>query len=94
MVHEDEDERTLKVGSRGKSWNVPFAEPFDLLCCRFRRTGRGIQRTEKTLRKGIGSWWRDGYIHRAMSVFFLSVKEWLVMSSALHWVGVSSGSGE
>ena len=68
MVHEDEDERTLKVGSRGKSWDVPFAEPFDLLCCRFRRTERGIQRTEKTLSKGMGSWWRDGFIRRATSV--------------------------
>ena len=47
---------------------MPFVEPFDLLCCRFRRTGRRIQRTEKTLSKGMGSWWRDGFIRRAKSV--------------------------
>ena len=28
---------------------------------RFRRTGNGSQETERTPRKGIGSWWKDGY---------------------------------
>ena len=26
------------------------------------RDGKGIQVAEKTLRKGMGSWWRDGHI--------------------------------
>ena len=68
-TNKEEDERTLKAGSRGKSWDLPLVEAFDLLGFRFRRSGRRIQRTEK-LSKGMGSWWRDGYIHRAKSVFF------------------------
>ena len=68
-TRKDEDERTLKVWSRGKSWDLPFVEVFDLLVYHFRRTGKGIQGTEKTLRKGMGSWWRDGCIYRGKSVW-------------------------
>ena len=68
-TNNEEDERTLKAGSRWKSGDLPLIEAFDLLGHRFCRSGRGIQRTEK-LSKGMGSWWRDGYIHRANSVFF------------------------
>ena len=64
----DEDERTLEVGSRGKSWDSLFVEASDLLGKRFRRTGRGIQGTERTLRKGVGGLWQDGHLCRAKSV--------------------------
>ena len=42
-TYKEENERTLKVGSRGNSWDLPLVEPFDLLGHRFRRSGRGIQ---------------------------------------------------
>ena len=34
--------------------DMPFVEVFDLLCYRFRRTGNGIQWTEKTPKHGMG----------------------------------------
>ena len=40
-------------------------EVFDFLGYRFRRNGPGIQGTERTLKKGMGSWWSDGHIYRA-----------------------------
>ena len=30
--------------------------------------GKGFQDAERTLRKGLGSWWRDRYIHRSKTV--------------------------
>ena len=56
-----EDERTLKVCCEGKSWDLQFVEVFDLLGYRLRRSGKGIQETEKTLRNRVGSWWRHGH---------------------------------
>ena len=35
---------------------------------RFQRDGKGTQGVEKTLRKGMGSWWRDADIYRSKSV--------------------------
>ena len=67
-THKGEDEKDAEIGKQSEKLGCAFAEPFDLLCCRFRRTGRGIQRTEKTLSKGMGSWWRDGFIHQRKSV--------------------------
>ena len=52
------------MGGRGKSWEMPFVETFDLLGSRFRRSGKGVQGTEQRM----GSWWRDGHICRAKSV--------------------------
>ena len=43
-------------------------EAFDVLDCHFQRDGKGVHGTEKTLRKGLESWWRDGYVYRAKSV--------------------------
>ena len=62
-----EHERTLKGGELGKigmcrSWTRLT------LVCRFRSTGKGVQGTDKTLREGLGSWWRDAHINRAKSV--------------------------
>ena len=41
---------------------------FDFLGYRFRRNGKGIQATERTLKKGMGMWWRDAHFYRAKSV--------------------------
>ena len=60
-----EDGVTLKVGSMGESWEMPFVAEFDLLEYRFRRNGKGIQGTERMLKTGMGSWWRNALIYRA-----------------------------
>ena len=51
-----------KVG-RCRSWRC-------LTCWgyRFRRNGQGIQGTQRTLKKKMGSWWRNAHIYRAKSV--------------------------
>ena len=67
--YKEEEERTLQVGSRGNSWDTSFVEVFDLLGCPCRGTENRAQETEKTLRKGMGRWWRDGYTFRTKSVF-------------------------
>ena len=51
----------------GGTLKVPFREVFDVLGYRFHRNGKGTQGIEKTLRKGMGSWWRDGHIYRSKS---------------------------
>ena len=56
------------MGSRAKGWDLPFVEAFALLDCHLRRNGKWIHATEKALRKGMGSWWPDGYTYRAKSV--------------------------
>ena len=66
---EEEDKLSLKVGGRGKDWDLPFREVFDVLGYRFQRDGTGTQGVEKTLRKGMGSWWPDAYIYLARKVF-------------------------
>ena len=43
-------------------------EVFGVMECRFHRDGKGMQEIDKTLRKGLGSWWRDAHIHRSKSV--------------------------
>ena len=53
---------------RGKDWELPFREVFEVLVCRFQRDGKGTQGVEKTLRKGMGSWWRDAKINLSKSV--------------------------
>ena len=69
-TYKDGDERTLKVGCKGGQERLPVVEAFDLLGYRFRRTGKWLQVTEKTMRNGMGSWWWDGYIHRARKCVF------------------------
>ena len=73
--YKDEDERTMKVGCKGESWKLPFVEAFDLLGLRSRRTGKGIQGTEKTLRKGMGLWWRRKCDRVVSHVFSTALKE-------------------
>ena len=57
-------------GRGGKDWELPFREVFEVLGYLFQRAGKGTQGIEKTLRKGMGSWWRDAEIYRSRSVFF------------------------
>ena len=40
----------------------------DFLVYRFRRNAKGIQGTERTLKKGMGGWWRDAHIYHAKTV--------------------------
>ena len=47
------------------TWDLPFSEVFDVLGHRFHRDGKGSQGTHRTLCKGMGSWWRGGYIYRS-----------------------------
>ena len=55
----DAEVGATEVG-RGKNWEMPFLEEF-------RRNGKGIQGTERTLKKGMGSWSADSHICRAKS---------------------------
>ena len=64
-TYKAEVDMTLEVGGREKSWEMPFVEVFNL---RFRRDAKGIQDAERTLKKGMGRWWRDSHIYRAKSV--------------------------
>ena len=66
--YEEEDKLTFQVGGGGKDWELPFREVFEVLGYRFQRDGKGTQGVEKTLRKGMGSWWCDAYIYRSKSV--------------------------
>ena len=64
----EDDVSTLKVESRERTWGVPVMVVCDVLGYRFRRDGKGVQGTEKTHSRGLGSWWGDVYVHRAKSV--------------------------
>ena len=55
----DEVMATLRVGSRGKTWDLPFREVFDVLGYRLHRDGWGVHGAERAMCKGTGSWWRD-----------------------------------
>ena len=41
-------------------WWTSFSwEVFYLLGCRFGRSGKGIQGTDRTVKQEMGSWWRE-----------------------------------
>ena len=65
---------------------------FDLPGYHFRRTEMEIQETEKTLRKGMGSW--DGYIYRARSISEETRQGGHLFSTALNGSGNWPGSME
>ena len=67
-THKQEDVRTLLVGSRGRIWDLPYCENFDVLDHRFHRDGKGFQGAERTMCKAMKSWWRDKYIYRTKTV--------------------------
>ena len=52
-TYKEEDKSTLKMGYA--------VRPGVGSSGRFRRTGKGVQVTEKTPRNGMGCWWQDGY---------------------------------
>ena len=56
-THKHEDMQTLRVGSRGRTWDLPFSENFDVLGYRFHRDGKSFQGAE-----------RDKHIYRAKTV--------------------------
>ena len=81
-----------KWRGRGKEWDLPFVEVFDMLGYRFNRAGKGQQGVQKTLRKGMGSWWRDVYIYRSRSVPLKNRRQRVVshvfstaLNSSLNW---------
>ena len=58
-TYKAEDERALQVGGRGKNWDMPFVDRFDLLGYHLRRSRK--RRGQKgRCNKGMGSRWRDG----------------------------------
>ena len=59
---------TVQVGSRGRAWELPFREVFEVLGYRYHRDGMGFQGAERTTCKGLGNWWRDKYIYRSKTV--------------------------
>ena len=94
MVHEDEDEGTLKVGSRGKSWDVRSLSRSIFCAVAFAGLGEGFSERKRPSAKGweagggMGSSTKGKACLRAGNV-----TECSVISSALHWMGVSSGLG-
>ena len=66
-THKHEDMTTRRVG-RGRAWELPFREVFDVLGSRCHRDGKGFQGAERTTCKGMGSWWRDEHIYRSKTV--------------------------
>ena len=64
-TYKAEDRATLKVENRHLAWDLPFIEVFEVLGYRFHRDGQSVQGADRTLCKGVGSWWRDGYIYRS-----------------------------
>ena len=84
-THKQEDMATLKVGDRGKTWDLPFRQVFVVLGYRFHRDGKGFQGAERTMRKGMDSWWRDKFIHRSREYpYLLHTGKFKATSSALH----------
>ena len=59
-IHKHEDMTTLKVGSRGNTWDLPFREVFEVL-----QDGKVFQGAERTVCKGMESWWRDKFINHS-----------------------------
>ena len=59
----DEEKNTLQMGSRTRTWELPFREVFEVLECRHLKNGKGFQGAERTMCEGLGSWWHDKYIH-------------------------------
>ena len=43
-------------------------EVFEVLEYRYHRDGKGFQGAERTMCKGMESWWRDKYIYRSKTV--------------------------
>ena len=59
-THQAEEEKTLRVGNRGLAWDL--FDVFEVLGYRFDRDEKGSQGSDRTLCKGMTSWWRDRYI--------------------------------
>ena len=62
-----------------------LVDTFDILGYSFRTNGKGVPATEeRTLRKSMGDYWRDGHINRGKSVSLRRKCDRMVdMSSAL-----------
>ena len=67
-THKFEDVSTLRVGSRGIALNLSFREVFEVLRYRYHWDWKGFQGAERTMCKGMVSWWRDKTIDRSRTV--------------------------
>ena len=67
-THHAAEKMTLSVGYRGLAWDFSFKDVFEVLGYLFHRDGMGFQGADRTMCKGLGSWWRDRYIYRSKSV--------------------------
>ena len=74
-IFKDEGTATLRVSGRGKTWDLPFGEVFDVPGYRFHHDGQGFQGAERTMCKCLVSWWRDRFIYRSKTVPMI-VKCW------------------
>ena len=86
----------MEVGSRRSSWEMPCMEELDLLGYIFRRNSKVTQGTERTLNKGMTSWWRDAHIYRANSVPMRAKCDEVVrhaLSKKLNGSGMEQGEG-
>ena len=71
-THKCEDMTTLRVGSGRKAWDLPFREVFEVLGYRYHRDGTGSQGAERTMCKGLVSWWRDKFIFHSKTVLMVT----------------------
>ena len=67
-THKHEDISTLRMCSRGRSWDLLFREVFEVLGYHYHRDGKGFQGAERTMCKGLGRWSRVKYIYRSRTV--------------------------
>ena len=68
-THHAYQKKTLRVGNRGLALDLPCKGVSEGTPHRFHRDGMGSQGADRTLCKGMASWWRDRYIYRSKSVF-------------------------
>ena len=93
-TYRGEEKTTLRVGSRTKTWEFPFREVFEVLGYRFHQDGKGFQGAERTMCKGMGSWWCDKFIYCSKTVTKCKRVHSHVYSTALNgsincpWSGV------
>ena len=75
-TYNDEDMATLKVGDRGKTWDLPFREVFDILGNRFHCDWQGVQ--------GAVGGGTSSYTGQREYPCLLNAGEFIASSTALH----------
>ena len=57
-THQADETKTLSVENRGRAWDLPFKDVFEVLGYRLHRDGNGYEGADRTLCKGFASWWQ------------------------------------